>query len=104
MHPKNTTGQTQLQQPLLTAATNFSISDGEDRQPFAVNSGIPIEDAMNMACGLLGALQHIATTCIDRGPEVNDAVAIRFLAMASQALISASVLSVEQQPSQAGVQ
>ena len=104
MHPKNTTGQTRLQQPLVTAATDFSIVEGEDRQPFAVNSGIPVEDAMNMACGLLGALQRIATTCIDRGPEVNDAVAIRFLAMASQALISASVFSVEQQSLQAGAQ
>ncbi|WP_223472861.1 MULTISPECIES: DUF3077 domain-containing protein [unclassified Pseudomonas] len=103
-HPKNTTGPSRMQHRLLTEATDFATVDGENRQPFGVNAGIPVGEAMNMATGLLGALQHIATMCIDRDPDVNDVVAIRFLAMASQALITASVLSVELCEGQGGAQ
>ncbi|WP_395599572.1 DUF3077 domain-containing protein [Pseudomonas sp. A1437] len=93
--PKNTTVHNRMQHPLLTMATDFTIVDGENRQPFAVNAGIAVDEALNMATGLLGALAHIATSCIDRDPGVNDAVAMRFLALASQALVTASVVSVE---------
>lgn len=94
-HPKNTTGSSPAQHQMLTTTTDFSITDGEDRSPFSVTSGIPVADALNMATGLLGALQCITTACIDRGPDVNDVVAIRFLSLASQALIVASMSSVE---------
>ena len=104
MHPKNTTGHNRMQHQLLTTATDFSITDGEDRSPFSVNPGIPVADALNIATGLLDALQHIATTCIDRDPEANDVVGIRFLAMASQALILASMTSVEFSNRQGGAQ
>ncbi|MEQ7921168.1 DUF3077 domain-containing protein [Xanthomonas sp. WHRI 1810A] len=104
MHPKNNTGSPPAQYQLITTATDFTIVDGENRQPFAVNPGIPVGEALNMAGGLLGALEHIATACIDREPHINDAVAMRFLALASQALITASVLNVELCSAQGGAQ
>lgn len=104
MHPKNTTGHNRMQYQLLTMATDFTTSDGEDRQLFGVNPNIQVADALNTATGLLGALAHIATACIDRDPEVHDAVAMRFLAQAAQALVAASVASVELLQMQGGAQ
>jgi hypothetical protein len=104
MHPKNTTAPPKAQHQLLTMATDFATSDGEDRQPFGVNPVIPVADALNAATGLLGALAHIATTCIDRDPMAHDAVAMRFLAQGAQALITASVASVELLQMQGGAQ
>ena len=104
MHPKNTTGHNRMQQQLLTTEIDFETSDGEDRSPFGVNPGIPVADALNAATGLLGAMVHIATTCIDRDPMAHDAVAMRFLAQGAQALITASVASVELLQMQGGAQ
>lgn len=104
MSSKSTTAPPKAQHQLLTMATDFATSDGEDRQPFGVNPGIPVTDALNAATGLLGALAHIATVCIDRDPVANDAVAMRFLAQGAQALVTASVLSVELFQMQGGAQ
>ena len=104
MHPKNTTGHNRMQHQLLTMATDFATSDGEDRSPFGINQGVPVADALNAATGLLGALAHIATTCIDRDPAVNDVVAMRLLARGAKALVTASVASVEHFQMQGGAQ
>lgn len=98
--PENTTGSLPAQHPLVTTATAFSVTDGEDRHPLAVQAGIPMEEALNFAFGLLAAIDHLATISIDRDPEVQDVVAIRYLASASQALVLACAASIEQGGSQ----
>lgn len=96
MHPKNTTGLNRTQQPLLTTATEFMTAATENRHPLAVQAGIPAEEALNFAYGLLAALDHVATKCIDQDAGAQDLVAIRFLASASQALVLACAASIEQ--------
>lgn len=96
MQTQNTTGHNRTQHPLVTTATECRVVDGENRHPFAVQQGIPAGEALNFAYGLLAAVEHIATASIDRDPDVQDLVAIRFLASASQALVLACACSVEQ--------
>lgn len=96
MHPKNTTGSVPAQHQLLTAATDFITLPGESPSPFAVKSGVPLGDALNLAFSLLAAVKHIATDSIDRDPVVNDIVAISLLADASQALVLSCLPAIEQ--------
>lgn len=96
MHPKNSTPPSPTQYRMLTRSTDFLVVDGENRNPFSVVQGIPVEESLNMAFGLLSAANHVATAGIDRPPEVNDMVAIRFLVSASQALVLASIPAIEQ--------
>jgi hypothetical protein len=94
--PKNSTVSSSAQQTLKTNFAEFSTIDGENRHPFAVQEGIPVAEALNFAYGLLAAANRIATTCIDQDPDVQDLVALRFLMLASQALVLSSVSAVEQ--------
>lgn len=96
MQSKNTTAPQNAQLILLTKQTGFPRFDGEDRNLFAVQGGIPAEEALNMAYGLLDAAANIANSGIDRGPVVNDVVAMRFLNQAAQALVLSCVTAVEQ--------
>lgn len=94
--PKNSTTLQKSQQELLTRSTEFAQMDGEDRNPFAVQGGIPAEEALNMAYGLLDTVVNIANAGIDRNPNTNDVVAMRFLSSAAQALVLSCVTAIEQ--------
>lgn len=96
MQPKNSTALQQAQQKLLTRTTEFARNDGEDRNPFVVQAGIPAEEALNMSYGLLDAVSSIAPDCIDRCPKNEDLVPVHFLTSAAQALVLSCVTAIEQ--------
>lgn len=89
---------------MLTEATDFSIDKGESRSPFSINAGIDVAVAMNTAIGLLGAADRVASLGINSDHNAYDLIAVRYLTMASQALIDACMTAVESTQVQAGVE
>lgn len=109
MHPKNSNKPPVVQEALLTAYSDFyhlSVSaDGLRSRPLlVVQAGEDIEEALNSASMLLGAVDEIMTRLTDGGIETNAVFGLRFLIESSKALMDSTTTAVLAAKSQGGTQ
>ncbi|MBX7274591.1 DUF3077 domain-containing protein [Pseudomonas sp. ERGC3:05] len=109
MHPKNSNKQPAAQEALLTACSNFHhlnvSADGVCSRPLlAVQAGEDIEEALNSASMLLGAVGEIMTRLTDGGIETSAIFGLRFLIESSKALLDSTTNAVLKAKSQGGSQ